>query len=219
MNLGREFLGIFENWASGYDRSVAGLDPQYAQVFENYETILNEVAHQSSGTVLEFGVGTGNLSAKLMEMGHHVIGVEPSRAMRKIAMGKFPEFNVLDGDFITYPPISESINTIASTYAFHHLTDEEKEKAIRHFAEVLPKNGKIVFGDTMFQSEEAKKEMIKEAKKAHFTDLADDLHREYYPTLDTIASLLEMNGFDASFKQMNPFVWVVTATKKNSQNE
>jgi len=212
--LGREFLGIFEDWANDYDRSVAGQDPEYASVFENYESILTEVAGHASGNVLEFGVGTGNLSEKLMKKGLHVIGIEPSDAMRKIAVKKFPHLKILEGDFLTYPSVSVPIHTIASTYAFHHLTDEEKEAALIKSKQVLADNGKIVIGDTMFQSEEVKERTIKEAEAKGFTNLAEDLKREYYPTIEVISSALEKNDFDVSFKQMNHFVWIAAATKK-----
>ncbi len=60
--MGREFLGIFEEWADTYDDSVKGIDRQYAAVFDKYDIILNEVVNHSHGNILEFGVGTGNLT-------------------------------------------------------------------------------------------------------------------------------------------------------------
>ncbi|MFC4024562.1 class I SAM-dependent methyltransferase [Oceanobacillus longus] len=212
--MGREFIEIFEEWALDYDKSVMGEHPQYVDVFANYDAILNQVVQQSLGTVLEFGVGTGNLSNKLLNAGHNVIGIEPSEAMRNIASRKLPSMTILDGDFINYPYISVQIETIASTYAFHHLSDIEKEIAIKKFASVLPRKGRIVFGDTMFKTEADKQLEIEKALDKGFTDLADDLNREYYPTLDIMKNAFEKHHFDVSFKQMNDFVWVITADKK-----
>ena len=48
--MGREFVDIFDGWADSYDASVSGKDPEYRDVFEGYETILNEVAKRVSGT-------------------------------------------------------------------------------------------------------------------------------------------------------------------------
>lgn len=212
--MGREFIGIFEDWAEDYDKSVAGGDPQYAEVFSNYDGILNEVVREASGTVLEFGVGTGNLSEKLLQAGLDVVGIEPSNAMREVAKEKFPEFTVLEGDFIDFPTPEKTVDTIVSTYAFHHLTDEEKDRAISQFSNLLPAGGKIVYGDTMFESELAKNSIIREAEGNGFTDLVEDLKREYYPLIDTMKKTFAKHDFVVSFKQMNKFVWLVSASKK-----
>lgn len=212
--MGREFIELFEEWAEDYDNSVVGEDPQYAEVFANYDVILDAVVDHSVGRVLEFGVGTGNLSKKLLQAGHSVIGIEPSKEMRSIAKRKIPGLTILDGDFLIYPTPTGKIDTITSTYAFHHLTDDEKEIAIKQFAELLPLNGKVVFGDTMFKTEADKRMQIKEAVEKGYHDLAEDLNREYYPTLDTMKNAFEKHGFDVSFRQMNDFVWVLTANKK-----
>lgn len=81
--MGREFLGLFEQWAESYDRSVEGGDEQYRDVFAGYDRILNTVADKAGRVVLEFGVGTGNLTKKLLERGKTVYGIEPSAPMRK----------------------------------------------------------------------------------------------------------------------------------------
>jgi putative AdoMet-dependent methyltransferase len=209
--MGREFLEIFEDWAEDYDKSVAGLDPEYKEVFRDYNNILQEVANNSFGNILEFGVGTGNLTAKFLEKGQRVIGVEPSSAMREVTKAKLPESIILDGDFLHYPKINLPINTIVSTYAFHHLTDAEKESAVKKFSSVLSTGGKVVFADTMFASEESMQKKIDEADKLGFTNLAEDLRREYYPLTETIERMFKENHFTITFKQMNEFVWLIIA--------
>ena len=217
--MGREFLTFFDGWAETYDQSIAGHDPQYEAVFANYNGILKEVVQHASGNVLEFGTGTGNLSKLLLQAGHEVIGIEPSKAMREVAKGKLPELVLLDGDFIDFPRLTVPVETIVSTYAFHHLTDEEKGVAIKQFAEILPVDGKVVFGDTMFITEEVKQSVIDHAIDSGFNDLAEDLRREYYPKIDVLKHLFKINNFDVTFKQMNSFVWVLIAAKKETGNQ
>ncbi|CDO02778.1 putative methyltransferase [Oceanobacillus picturae] len=211
--MGREFLDIFTDWADTYDDSVAGDDPQYAAVFANYDDILTEVVRHASGTVVEFGVGTGNLAAKLLEKGSEVVGVEPSNEMRSIAAAKLPELTVQEGDFLDYPSLPADVETIVSTYAFHHLTDEEKDLAIKQFSGLLPTEGKIIFGDTIFQSVAHKQKAIDDARKKGFTDLAEDLEREYYTTIPVIQTIFNTHKFDVTFKQMNDFVWLIKAER------
>lgn len=69
--MGTEFNGLFDEWAHTYDSFVQGEDIQYKEVFAHYEDILEDVVNKSFGNVLEFGVGTGNLTNKLLLVKSH----------------------------------------------------------------------------------------------------------------------------------------------------
>ncbi|NRD75925.1 class I SAM-dependent methyltransferase [Bacillus sp. BRMEA1] len=212
--MGREFLEIFEEWADSYDDTVVGRDIEYKEVFSNYEQILTAVAQHSFGHVLEFGVGTGNLTNKLLEHNLKVTGIEPSPSMRRIAGEKLGnQLKLLDGDFLVFPVIDQ-VDTIVSTYAFHHLTDEEKAEAIGFYGKLLSVGGKIVFADTMFESEEDYKQQIVKAKKEGFLNLAQDLETEYYTTIPLLEDILKQNGFSFSFQKYNEFVWLMEGVKQ-----
>ncbi|WP_442595107.1 class I SAM-dependent methyltransferase [Neobacillus sp. D3-1R] len=212
--MGREFLNIFEQWADSYDQTVVGHDEEYMEVFSNYEAILEEVANRANGHVVEFGVGTGNLTSKLLRRNLQVTGIEPSPAMRKIAIEKLGmQTQILDGDFIIFPE-TDPVDTFVSTYAFHHLTDEEKEQAIEKYGKKLAIGGKIVFADTMYESEEAYKEAIQDALSKGYLNLAMDLKTEYYTTIPVLKEMLEKNGFEVRFISCNKFVWILEAEKK-----
>lgn len=212
--MGREFLEVFEEWADTYDETVVGHDIQYKEVFSRYEEILEAVSVRSYGHVVEFGVGTGNLTKKLLANGCKVTGIEPSPSMRKIAAQKLGGKVVLvDGDFLQFPePVK--IDTIVSTYAFHHLTDYEKAEAIAKYGKLLSKGGKIVFADTMYESEEHYNNAIVEAKINDFYNLAKDLETEYYTTIPFLKNILEINGFGVTFTHFNDFVWVMEGVKQ-----
>lgn len=212
--MGREFLDIFETWAQSYDSSVYGHDEQYRDVFDRYETILNTVVEKSGDVVLEFGVGTGNLTKKLIEAKKTVYGIEPSAPMRELAKEKLPNVSIEDGDFLQFPLPNEPIDTIVSTYAFHHLTNTEKEEAIGEYSALLRKGGKIVFADTAFIDREAHEAMIAEAKQKGFVDLAEDLQREYYTTIPALEHMFTTHGFTVTFTPMNRFVWLMEAVKQ-----
>lgn len=211
--MGREFDPLFDEWAPTYDETVSGSDPEYTEVFMHYDKILDAVSAKVSGHVLEYGIGTGNLTERLIKRSSSVIGVEPSIEMRKIARAKLPSVPVIDGDFFHIPLTDQPINYIVSTYAFHHLTDQEKEKAIALYSSVLAPGAKIIFADTMFITEEAKLETIQKADAANYQRLAQDLRTEYYTTIPFLQSLLEKYHFYSSFNQMNPFVWIMEGIK------
>ncbi len=211
--MGREFLDVFEEWAEYYDESVSGHDIQYAEAFRRYDEILQTVAEKSGTSVLEFGVGTGNLTKKLFDLQKQVYGIEPSKAMLDIAVRKLDNsIHIEEGDFLHFF-IDTQIDTIVSTYAFHHLTDEEKYLAIEKYRQLLPTHGKIIFADTMFKDKQSFQEAIQEAEEMGYRDLAEDLRREYYTTVPILQEIFYANGFRTNFTQMNLFVWIVEAIK------
>ncbi|MCG3089731.1 class I SAM-dependent DNA methyltransferase [Sporosarcina cyprini] len=212
--MGIEFNELFDQWAESYDSTVAGFDLEYKDVFAKYEEILENVAQRSEGFVVEFGVGTGNLTEKLLAQGLEVYGVEPSKGMREKVLQKLPDLDVVDGHFLEFPEPSVQVGTMVSTYAFHHLTDEEKAEALVNFHRLLRQNGRIVFADTVFMTELAKEQKIEESEQKGYFRLARDLRTEYYSTIPSLMEMFHTAGFDVKFEQQNDFVWLMDATKK-----
>ncbi|CAN7311727.1 class I SAM-dependent methyltransferase [Rossellomorea sp. LjRoot5] len=212
--MGREFLDLFQDWADSYDDTVTGKDEEYQAVFEHYDSILDEVVSRSKGKVVEFGPGTGNLTKKLLDAGLEVIPFEPSPEMRAIGMQKLGDLVTFrDGDFLDFS-LEGNADSIVSSYAFHHLTDEEKGKAFGIYGKLLVQGGKIVFADTMFETDQHYQAAISQAIKKEYINLAEDLKREYYTTLEVLKELLRDNGFSVQFQQVNTFVWIMEATKQ-----
>ncbi|PAD38138.1 class I SAM-dependent methyltransferase [Terribacillus sp. 7520-G] len=211
--MGREFIDMFDEWAETYDDTVTGQDPQYKEVFDKYNEILQTVADAAEGYTLEFGVGTGNLSEKLLAKGLDVTGIEPSKEMREHASRKFPQLKLVDGDFLSFPDPGHEIDTIVSTWAFHHLTDEEKEQAVSAYVKLLSDGGKIIFADTVFSSAEGRSRLIQEEKDKGYDRLVRDLTTEYYTTMEVLRNIFQTQGFHVTFKQMNRFVYLITAEK------
>ncbi|CAG9619414.1 class I SAM-dependent methyltransferase [Sutcliffiella rhizosphaerae] len=213
--MGREFVDLFNDWANYYDATVSGKDLEYAEVFRGYEDILKDVAMKATSPVIEFGVGTGNLTNELLKQGHKVYAVEPSKTMREKAAEKLPETVVIqDGDFLSFPEPTEQIQSIVSTYAFHHLTDSEKKEAVEHYGKLLVKGGKIVFADTVFENKDSYEATIKQAENHTFLNLANDLKTEYYTTIDVLTTIFEKQGFKVEYNRFNHFVWVMEAVKQ-----
>ncbi|WP_407371993.1 class I SAM-dependent methyltransferase [Carnobacterium sp.] len=213
--MGREFLDIFTDWSSDYDDFVEGNDPEYKAVFEGYSNILKEIVQRSGMNVLEFGIGTGNLTQRLLSSGKWVFPIEPSKEMRELAKKKLPsEIMIYDGDLQNYPKPTRQVDTIVSSYVFHHLTDTEKGIALKKYADQLEKGGKVVFADTMFESQEVLNQKIVQAKEHKFYTLADDLEREYYTLIPTLLNLFNLAGFNVSIEQMNEYVWIVEGEKQ-----
>ncbi|MGA8941856.1 MAG: class I SAM-dependent methyltransferase [Thermoactinomyces sp.] len=209
------FNELFDQWAEDYDKAVAGGNEEYREVFEGYPRILqavvNSLALPQESVVMEFGVGTGNLTRLLLKSGYQVIGIEPSAAMRKKAKAKLPDLKLYDGHFMHVPAGLPSVDALVSTFAFHHLTDEMKDRALQDLARRLNPGGKIVFADTVFRDEQAKLEMQREAEERGYHELASDLKREFYTTVGRLEQAFQQAGFTVQFKQLNRFVWLMVA--------
>lgn len=213
--MGLEFMPIFEEWAAGYDEEVNGSNPEYQEVFAGYWETLAEITKASGDTVLEFGSGTGNLTEKLVAAGKTVYPIEPSAEMRRIAERKplLQQLTFLEGDMENFPELPEAVDTIVSNLVFHHLTAAEKRQVIKRYHQLLPKDGKIIFGDTMFLSQATYAKILTEKRALGEHDLVADLEREYYPLMEEVEEYFTENGFQTMYRQMNRFVWLVIAKK------
>lgn len=204
------FMDIFKEWAHDYDGAVSGENPEYKDVFVNYDFMLQQASQEAFGHTIEFGPGTGNLTHKLMQRGLKVTPVEPSEDMLKIGEAK-TGLSFVTGDFLNFDV--QDYDTVISSFAFHHLTDEEKQTALEMYYNALPTGGKVVILDTMFNSVEEKEAMIDYYTSLGFTNLVDDLNREYYPYKSTMQSISKKVGFKYQSTQMNRFAHLQVLTK------
>ncbi len=211
--MGVEFVDLFNQWASSYDDTVSGNDPEYKEVFEDYDVMLQELADLAISPVLEFGVGTANLTRKIVAQNKVVAGVEPSKEMRQIANLKCPEAAVYEGDFINFPALQLPVRSIVSSFAFHHLKEDEKRLALSVYYDKLEEGGEVIFIDTIFKDESHKLSLIKDAEEKGHLNLAQDLQEEYYPYLGDLEQMFLQQGFEVSFKQKNKFAWLIQAKK------
>ena len=91
-------------------------------------------------TVLLLNLGRQRAWArsKLLSQGRKVYGIEPSAGMREQIGKRELDVVLLNGeDFLQFPQLPEQVDTLSSTDAFHHLTDEEKEQAIAAYEKLL----------------------------------------------------------------------------------
>lgn len=206
-----KFMDIFEEWASAYDSTVSGEDPEYKDVFINYPFMLGEAAKHAQGRTVEFGPGTGNLTQLLINKGLEVIPVEPSKEMAEIGEQK-TGVKFQSGDFLHYDV--DAADTIISSFAFHHLTDEEKETALKDYLSILSDDGRIIILDTIFNSAEEKQSMIEHYSSLGYQNLVEDLHREYYPLKETMEQIAARLGYHYKETQLNRFAHLQVLTKK-----
>lgn len=151
----------FDLWSKDYDKTVQLSEETNEYPFAGYKEVLNTVYNEikagNGKKVLDIGFGTGILSKKLYDEGVEIYGIDFSAEMVSSAKKKMPRANLYQFDFTKGLP-KELSNTkfdfIVSTYAVHHLTNEEKTSFIKLLKAHLNPKGKILIGDIAFETQE-----------------------------------------------------------------
>ena len=200
----------FDGWARAYDEDVKR-DTGALKIYENYETVLQMVFEEvenfqrKDGKILEIGVGTGNLEGKFLQNKYHIIGIDQSRQMLAVAKEKYPKLHVRLGEFLKIPYENQTFDVIVSTYAFHHLNEEEKRVAIAEMMRVLKKDGRIILGDLMFQNK-AEEQKIRSTLSP---EQIKELNGEYYSYLHLLIKEVEQYEKRVVYKRIDRFNYVV----------
>lgn len=181
----------FNLWADNYDKTVQLSEENNLYPFAGYKKILNVIFNEAmqkvDSKVLDIGFGTGVLTGKLYENGHQIDGVDFSSKMITIAQSRMSNANLIEWDFsMGLPPaiLGKKYDSIISTYALHHLTDEEKIAFITKLIPLLKKDGKIFIGDISFET----RERLNKCRHDNIEYWDDD---EFYFVYDEINSSLE----------------------------
>jgi ubiquinone/menaquinone biosynthesis C-methylase UbiE len=115
--------------------------------------LISLAALQPQHRVLDVGCGTGTLAVlvKQLQPGVEVVGVDPdpqalARATRKARRaGAAIRFDPGFADALGYPPAS--VDRVLSSFMFHHLTRDDKAKAIAEIRRVLKPGGRLCLLD------------------------------------------------------------------------
>lgn len=199
----------FNSWADSYDEDVK-VDRGALKIYENYNKVLNKVYEKSTIageniSVLDIGVGTGNLAKKFLENNYRVVGIDQSREMLRVAKHKYPNLKVRLGEFLKIPFNDKVFDIIVSTYAFHHLNSEEKSLAIKEMIRVLKDNGKIVIGDLMFKNRVEEEWVLKELTEVQVDEIKD----EYYLYIDELESEFMKYNKKLNYEKIDRFISVI----------
>lgn len=149
----------FNQWINEYDemveRSAKVNKYPFAGYYDVLENIYQMVASKSNAKVLDLGFGTGKLTNKLYEHGCIIYGQDFSLEMIELSLKKMPNAHLYKGDFsngLVEPLSNNKYDYIISTYALHHLSNEQKICFINNLFNNLNDNGKIIIGDIMFST-------------------------------------------------------------------
>ena len=100
---------------------------------------------ESEGRVLDVGAGMGRDAAAFAEMGHSVVAVEPTNALRLAGQELFGTVNIewIDDALPSLARLGPDhrFDFILASGVWHHLDEDEQHSAISRIAELLSPNG------------------------------------------------------------------------------
>jgi ubiquinone/menaquinone biosynthesis C-methylase UbiE len=128
----------YTQWAPRYDGPNPAIELETPIVNAMLETA-------EPGVALDAACGTGRHAAKLVELGHRVIGVDTTEAMLAVAREKVPAADFRTGRLEALPVDDESVDLLTCTLALTHV--EDLAPVMREFARVLRPGGCVILSD------------------------------------------------------------------------
>lgn len=187
--------GDFDNWADSYDISAY---QGSSFPFEGYSDVLAAMVKlstpQPGASVLDLGIGSGNLALLFAQRGCHIWGIDFSERMLALAQGKLPVAELACIDLrLDWPPVFERrYDHIVSAYTCHHFPLEEKVSLIcRLLQNHLQPGGSLVVGDIAFRNA-AEEALLR-------SQLGEDWEQEYYWLVDEARDAFASIGITFSF--------------------
>ncbi|UFJ42959.1 MerR family transcriptional regulator [Brevibacillus humidisoli] len=211
----------FDLQADQYDELVTrkkkGFNPHdgYTQVLNRVVSLLQPQAHE---TGLDAGTGTGNLAKMLIGRCQKVCALDQSMEMLKKCKQKNPSAETKLGNFLAIPYLDHSFDFVATSYALHHLTDEQKRLALAEFARVLKPNGRLVIADLMFHDQADRERHLLRLRQAGREVEANSIEDEYYADRSLLISELDRLGFDVEAEQLNTYLHVISARRRTDNS-
>jgi ubiquinone/menaquinone biosynthesis C-methylase UbiE len=129
----------YEAWAETYD------DPGNALIDVEERALRPILAALPVGDAADVACGTGRLSAMLCDLGHRVIGIDPSEAMLDRARAKDLPATFQVGSFEALPLADDSVDLVTCALALTHST--ALQPAVAEFVRVVRPGGYVVTTD------------------------------------------------------------------------
>jgi putative AdoMet-dependent methyltransferase len=151
----------FDSWAGEYDEDILAMQDE-GYPFEGYYNTLgyiqNKVKTGRAEKILDIGIGTGLLTETLYRERVETTGVDFSDKMLDLAKEKMPNGRFIKFDFNEGLPQEiegEKFDYVISSYAIHHIDDEQKIDFLKVLIQNLNDGGQVLIGDIAFEKRAA----------------------------------------------------------------
>ncbi|MTW86792.1 methyltransferase domain-containing protein [Virgibacillus dakarensis] len=206
----------FDHQAADYDQNIKMHGYRF-NVHQDYERALAKAAKtvqlKHGGSCLDIGIGTGNLGSRFLQHGVHVIGVDQSEEMLKKCSEKYPEIETRKGHFLALPLLDNQVDGVVTSYALHHIPDEEKLLALAEMDRVMKDNGQLCIIDLMFLNKQHREQVIKAFHLAKNSEAIGAIEDEFYADRSKLLDWFQMNNYCVETYQFNNILSMVYAVK------
>jgi putative AdoMet-dependent methyltransferase len=192
-------MQLFDRWAESYDATIA--PTRYP--FDGYYQVLDEAVRLAEVAphmqVLDLGIGTGNLAARLVQAGCEVWGMDFSAKMLAKARAKLPHAVLVQADLTTDWPVElrRPFDRVVSAYVFHEFDLETKVRLLHEIAmHRLTAGGRIVVADIAFLSVEDRTKASQQWADCWDAD-------EFYWAADEASAACVRVGLRVAYKQVS----------------
>jgi putative AdoMet-dependent methyltransferase len=197
----------FDGRALTHDAMVSEENKEQHIEYKDYKLALSEVvraiAAKPGEIGLDLGTGTGNLAGRFLKNGISMCGVDQSKAMLRQCKLKFPELETKLGNFLAIPYLDGKFDFVVSSFAFQHLTDEQKWLSLQEIERVLKPQGRICFADLMYAQDGS---ML-----GHNNPKEED--SKYYGRLEELLVWLDQHHYSTQYKKLNSLLHIISAIK------
>lgn len=206
----------FNQMAPIYDELVGKAKEGFPH--QGYGAVLNQVVEKIDPAVgeigLDAGTGTGNLVRRFCDRGIFMCAIDQSSEMLKQCRAKNPGVETKLGTFFAIPYMDHTFDFVVSSYALHHLTDEQKCLALAEFQRVLKPGGRLAIADFMFIDQPAREQQMESLRNAGQLEAVREIEDEYYADRTVLLQELEKLGFAVEAAQSTTYVHLLYAASK-----
>jgi putative AdoMet-dependent methyltransferase len=174
-------------------------ESEYKDYDEALTTVVQMIAAQNDEVGLDLGTGTGNLAGRFLTNDITMCGVDQSKEMLRQCRLKFPNMETKLGNFLAIPYLDDQFDFVVSSFAFQHLSDEQKQLSLQEIDRVLKPRGRLCLADLMYSADNP----IKPEAGA----------KKFYASFRDLHTWLDQMGFIVQHKQINSMLHIILATK------
>jgi trans-aconitate methyltransferase len=171
---------------------------KHSFVYQYGESLLTVLAPKENERILDIGCGSGQLTAKIKELGAQVMGIDSSSEMIADASQKYPDIEFLVMDATNFE-FTQPFDAVFSNAVLNWVL--KKEQAIASMYRNLKSGGRMV---VEFGGKGNIQTIVSQLRKT-LTDYGciDNAQAEifYFPSIGEYSSLLEKYGFRVTLAQ------------------
>ena len=140
-----EFDQYSDRYGAQLERSLGGLasiDLAVRSKLDLLAAILAETGVESPSRLLDFGCGTGLLSAHLDRFGAQIIGLDMS--LDSLRRSAAPDTDRVAYDGSRIPLRRDSVDTIVASCVFHHIVPADRQGVLTELRRILAPDGLLI---------------------------------------------------------------------------